>query len=43
MISSNESSVDEQITIENSDSSSDIFLKYNNIGNLTNSSFEYTN
>lgn len=43
MISSNESSVVEQIIIENSDSSSDISLKYNNIGNLTNSSFEYTN
>lgn len=43
MISSNESSVVEQIIIENSDSSSDISLKYNNISNLTNCSFEYTN
>lgn len=42
MISSNKSSVVEQIIIENSDSSSDIYLEYNNVRNLTNFSVGYT-
>jgi len=41
MIPSNKLNV-EQIIIENTDSSSDISLKHKNDGNLTNSSFEYT-